>query len=296
MTHLHVLLDHRGAPGHYLGKLLRRGRSDALPESRGTRHALARLFGLEVSDLAALAYAAEGGAVGASAWFCADPVHMLAGMHSLTLFDARHLQLNRDDADALVAALNRHFTGEVEFLAPQPSRWYARFAHPLAVDVPSIDRVAGGCVELGLVAGPDAGKLQRTAMEIQMLLHEHPVNQAREARGAASVNALWLWGGGVWRAPVAAFDHVLTDDFIARAVAAGAGIAVADLPSGYTVPAGQRTLALLDGASDLDRDWFEPALRALQRGRLDSLEITLAGEPSLHLQVDRRQALRFWRR
>ncbi|MCB1639923.1 MAG: hypothetical protein KDI15_13865, partial [Thiothrix sp.] len=30
--------------------------------------------------------------------------------------------------------------------------------------------------------------------ELQMLLHQHPVNQARERQGQLPVNSLWLWG------------------------------------------------------------------------------------------------------
>jgi len=29
--------------------------------------------------------------------------------------------------------------------------------------------------------------------ELQMQLHDHPLNQAREARGELPVNSLWLW-------------------------------------------------------------------------------------------------------
>ncbi|HSC98716.1 MAG TPA: hypothetical protein VLI21_07425, partial [Casimicrobiaceae bacterium] len=32
--------------------------------------------------------------------------------------------------------------------------------------------------------------------EIQMLLHEHPVNAAREARSEPPVTGIWFWGGG----------------------------------------------------------------------------------------------------
>ncbi len=34
-----------------------------------------------------------------------------------------------------------------------------------------------------------------------MLLHDHPVNEARERRGEPPINAVWLWGGGRLAAP-----------------------------------------------------------------------------------------------
>ncbi|MFQ6707899.1 putative sulfate exporter family transporter, partial [Bordetella pertussis] len=36
---------------------------------------------------------------------------------------------------------------------------------------------------------------RRLLNEIQMVWYEHPVNEARAARGAAPINALWLYGG-----------------------------------------------------------------------------------------------------
>jgi hypothetical protein len=38
--------------------------------------------------------------------------------------------------------------------------------------------------------------LTRWLNEVQMFLHGHPVNEAREACGKPVVNSLWLWGGG----------------------------------------------------------------------------------------------------
>lgn len=296
MTRLHLLAGGRTPDDlPHLNRLIARGHALDTPMAAGLSAALAHLFGLGSRDLAAHAYAGEGGQPGEAAWFRADPVHMLAGMHSITLFDSRHFQLGPDESDALVSALNRHFEGEIEFLAPHPLRWYARFHAPPAVEVPPLDQVAGGPVGLDLIGGPDARRLQRTAMEIQMLLHDHPVNAAREARGEAAVNGVWLWGGGTWQQPAATFDRVLADDFLARALAGAADIPVVPLAAEYGQLAGARTLVVLDRTTHHDTNWFGPALRALQRGRLEAVELTLVGAPTRHYAVNRWQSLRFWR-
>jgi hypothetical protein len=41
--------------------------------------------------------------------------------------------------------------------------------------------------------------LRRLLSEVQMLLHAHPLNGAREEAGAPVVNAFWLSGCGAWR-------------------------------------------------------------------------------------------------
>jgi hypothetical protein len=43
----------------------------------------------------------------------------------------------------------------------------------------------------------EAGREWRVLFnELQVLLHAHPVNAARIARGRLPINALWLWGAG----------------------------------------------------------------------------------------------------
>ena len=62
--------------------------------------------------------------------------------------------------------------------------------------------------------------------EIQVLLHQHPLNAARRARGLTPVNSLWLWGGGRLPAVSTSKLHgVIGDDLLLRALAARAGLA-----------------------------------------------------------------------
>lgn len=296
MKRLHLLVGglHPEALADFphLARLVARGRVEDAPADTGHSAALARLFGIDARDLPAIALAAEGIDPGADAWFRADPVHLLAGMHSLTLFDSRHFQLATDEAAALIAALNAHFAGEIEFLAPHPLRWYARFRRLPDVEVPPLDQIAGAAIAPDQIAGPDARELQRAAMEIQMLLHGHPVNDAREERNEATVNGIWFWGGGTYRKPAASFDRVLADDFPPLALAGAAGIPAGPLADHRP---GGRTLAVLNLDRQHDRDWFEPALRGLQKGQMDEVRLTLTGPQASRRVIDRWRALRFWR-
>ena len=278
----------------HLARLSARGRSG--PVEAGTSAALARLFGVDIGDLAAIALAAEGADPGADTWFHADPVHLLAGMHSLTLFDGRQFDIQADESAALLATLNRHFAGEIEFLAPHPARWYARFKRTPEVDMAPLDQVAGSVVSPDLIAGPDAPELQRTSTEIQMLLYTHPVNEAREERNEATVNGLWFWGGGRYRQPAAQFDQVMADDFHTRALAAAAGIRSMPLPARLDRLPDGRTLAVLDRrhAEQHDEDWFAPLLHGLQKGHAEAVELTLTGRPATRHVIDRWRSLRFW--
>lgn len=277
-------------------RLVARGRTDT-PAPPGPSAALDRLFATE-GALAAHLLAAEDGAAELGPWFRADPVHLLAGMHSVSLLDSRRFALGADEANALVSALNSHFGDEARFVAPHPERWYVRFEPAIDAVAPAVDELAGVPVVPDLVTGPDATRLHRFAMEAQMLLHGLAVNEAREERGELPVNGLWFWGGGVPRTPAAAFDRVWADDFTARALARAAGIE-RQAPPDRLAPAEGRTLAVLEAGVDperLDADWFAPSLAALKWGKLDTLVLEVPGPGGFSLRLGRRQAWKFWQR
>ena len=60
----------------------------------------------------------------------------------------------------------------------------------------SLDRVIDQNVKSWMPVNPAARPLQRLQSEMQMLLYNHPVNDAREARRQHTVNAFWLHGAG----------------------------------------------------------------------------------------------------
>ncbi|NBU58909.1 MAG: hypothetical protein EBS23_03880 [Betaproteobacteria bacterium] len=56
-------------------------------------------------------------------------------------------------------------------------------------------RIAGRPLDDHLPQGPRGAEWRRWLTEAQMVLHEHPLNATREARGLRPLNALWLAGG-----------------------------------------------------------------------------------------------------
>jgi hypothetical protein len=55
-------------------------------------------------------------------------------------------------------------------------------------------RLLGSDPSTGLPHGADAATLKRVASEIELWLHEHPLNLERQRRGELAVTALWVWG------------------------------------------------------------------------------------------------------
>ena len=161
------------------------GGAGALPFAAHAAHA----DGIEVLDLA---------------WGQLTPVHWHVGRDEILLTDPESLQLEEVESRALLEAVRELFESEGFALAwGAPLRWYA--AHESFAELPTaaLDRVVGRNVDRWLPAGREARLLRRLQNEVQMLLYAHPINEAREARGALPVNSFWLSGCGRWQESLA---------------------------------------------------------------------------------------------
>ncbi len=164
--------------------------------------ALAAVFGWSGADgcLPWAAHAAVGDGIdpGDRAWGLVTPAHWHVGTDQVGLVDPAELQLD--------AGASRAFCDAVEPLVADagwtlhwgaPLRWYA--AHDGFAQLPcaSPDRAIGRNVDVWLGADPALRAVRRLQSEVQMWLHGHPLNAAREAQGLAAVNSFWLSGCGV---------------------------------------------------------------------------------------------------
>lgn len=256
---------------------------------------------------------ADGGAPERHFWMRADPVHLRTGNNILTLVDSAAFDVSRAESEALAETLNRHFGETMLFYPMRPARWYVRLDKAPDVQTTPPAAARGETIEGKLPSGRDEMRFHALMNEAQMLLHEHPVNLEREARGEPALNSIWFWGGGIIDAAKARpFSTVLSDDPLARGLALAAGISARGLPkdAGSTFGGDEGVaLVVLDSlrssaAGDsrerraaLERDWFEPLLAALKSRRIGMLTLHLCGADSL-LEVETVSSdLRyFWRR
>jgi hypothetical protein len=156
---------------------------------------------------------ADGVAVGEAAWGLVSPVHWLVGTDQVSLADPQQLQLDEPASRAFFEAVRPLVeddvaAGESTWQRPQwffghASRWYLSHESLAGLRSASLDRVAGRNVDPWLVhEGATAAETRalrrwrRLQAEVQMLLHAHPLNAEREARGLPVVNSFWLSGCG----------------------------------------------------------------------------------------------------
>lgn len=238
---------------------------------------------------------------GASYWLCADPVYLHLQRDQLIL--QAGVSLTSDEATQLCASLNAHFVEDgLRFFAPHPQRWYLQLDAAPEMNTHHLAQVVGRDVNGYLPQGADALHWHGVFNEIQMLLFEHAVNQAREARGELPVNSVWLWGGGRAIGKLARpYDKMYGDSDLANAFAQAAGMHYAAIPNDISqcVPdnEGVGVLMVWEGLRHALQEgdihaWREnllrfeyccagPLLDALRAGRIDrlTLDVTKSGNP-----------------
>jgi hypothetical protein len=314
-----------------LEKMLGRGRSESLaPVS--LEQLLCVSFGIAGSadespgdaPIAAISAAFDGLAAGY--WLRADPVNLNLQRDQLLLNGVRVVS---DEAAELCAGLNSHFAGQgIEFHAPHPQRWYLRLNELPHIRTTPLSQALGNDVRRILPAGEDAARWHQLFNEIQMLLHAHPVNDAREARGDPVINSLWFWGAAHDEnvSLAKSYDRVSSDDVLVEMFAKAADIPFSAWTGQWhdalsqTLSRGERG-KLSDGRQLLvwtglraalqrgdlagwrtalqgfENGYAQPLVQALRSGKITNLQLDVVGGDSLRrMRLTRGDTWAFWRR
>lgn len=126
------------------------------------------------------------------------PCHWQIGMDQVVMLNPEHLQLTEAESQALLAAMQPFLTEDgltVRYV--HPTQWHVQGDMLQGVAGCSLDRVIGMNVNAWLPKGEAAQSVRRLQSEMQMLLYNHPVNDARLAQRRLTVNAFWLHGVGI---------------------------------------------------------------------------------------------------
>ncbi|MBC7955868.1 MAG: hypothetical protein H7Y33_08375 [Cytophagales bacterium] len=236
--------------------------SDEYSLSPPHEHALAHSLGWTGAD-GAFPYAAHNAAqdgidIGTHAWGQLTPVHWHVGAEHVSLPDPHVLHLSAQESHTLFEAVRPLFETEGWLMAwGAPTRWYA--AHDSLDGLPcaSIDRVIGRNIDLWLPSTPQARLIRRLQNEVQMLLYQQPLNDARVGQGALPVNSFWLSGCGRTQREQAPGDVVQIDTLRTPA-----------LNSDWA--------AWADAWHTLDAGPVQQALKRAQQG--EAVVLTLCGE------------------
>lgn len=254
-------------------------------------------------------------------WFRADPVHLRIERDQIVLADSRIFRISPEEASQFTGLLNRHFAEngqEIVFLPLQPDRWYLRVTKILPAETHLLSEVANKGINERLPFGANNMIWRGLFNEIQMLLHEHPLNHAREARGELAINSTWFWGGGIMPGSVARpYTHVLSNDILAGSLALACGTGHAPLPSDaaawhQSATSGTHLIVLdtllgkaqygdaygwRESLKELEQNWFAPLWALSKEGKFDQITLTAIHESGTrNFALKRGDFRKFWRR
>ena len=168
------------------------------------------------------------GDAGDALWLSADPAWVQPDMNGVRLLACGQLQLGMDEALALAEPLRPVFDeAGMQLEVSSPDRWHLRL--PADTPLPNFaapEQALGEDLSQHLPQGVEGRRWRVLLNEIQVLLHQHPLNAQRQARRQTPVNSLWLWGGGRLSSPSPGnLSDVVSDDLLLRALAMRAGVA-----------------------------------------------------------------------
>jgi hypothetical protein len=206
-------------------------RADRLPDgTEGYPGGLGDYFPDAGSRIPAAALTREllAGDAGDALWLSADPAWVQPDMNGVRLLACGRLQLSEDDARALAdAVLPMIHDAGMQLEVSTPDRWHLKL--PGDTSLPAFtapEQAMGEDLSQHLPQGMEGRRWRVLLNDIQIVLHQHPLNAQRRAQGLAPVNSLWLWGGGRLPAGLtSALSGAISDDLLLAALAYRAGIA-----------------------------------------------------------------------
>jgi hypothetical protein len=280
---------------HPLRTLLHKADAQA-PGARGYLGGLASRFDVP-GDMPAGALTREmlAGDAADADWLCADPAWVQPDLNGARLLACGQLQLDMAQALALAESLKPVFVeAGMTLEVSSPDHWHVRLPPELPVPLfAAPEQALGEDLYEHLPQGAEGRRWRVLLNELQVLLHQHPLNVERRSLGLAPINSLWLWGGG--RLPtkvVSALAGVVGDDLLLVALARRAGLPVVARSLAAVEAAAAGSLVDLQDlpVDDIAGTWWPSIGRLAQQQPL--LLSFASGERWLHRPWHR---WRFWR-
>lgn len=232
----------------------------------------------------------------------ADPVYLEPRLDSLCLHALREPAVSRSELRLLFDHLQETLAEDKTYgFARLATCGYLRAEEPIVTaSVPPFVVHLRNPADY-LPSGEDAADFRRLQSEIEMALHDHPVNVERQIRGLQPVNSLWLWGGG--HAPELRADPhptLFSDDPLLRGYWESVAGAVDTWPGTITACLEATSggfVAVVPGATD-DSHLLKSCLHelhdAIRSRRLHRLSLLFTD--GIVASVGSADRMRFWRR
>lgn len=145
---------------------------------------------------AAQTWQQAGNDAGSAYWLFAAPVHLVLQRDSFSLAEPAPLLLESGEVESLTQALNQHFASDSMQFFWHENTWFLSLQHHPQINTFTPQQAINKDINAFLPTGAGATAWASFQNELQMLLFEHPINQAREAKRLPAINSIWCYGGG----------------------------------------------------------------------------------------------------
>ena len=236
-------------------------------------------------------------------WIAAlDPVYLEPRLDHLCLHAIPRAAIPSRELRALIDHLQRTLGGsnQVGFTRLGSFAYLSSPQELLTADVPAyvVDQQKP---DEFLPDGDGSAPYRNLTSEIEMALHEHAVNLAREAAARQPINSMWMWGGGIApdqltrpQPPLFSDDPLLTGYWYSATAVAEPWLGNIEACLEGSVAGFVAETPVDNETPELLESCLVELREALRTGRLSSL--TLLFRDGLRAQVRRSHALRVWRR
>lgn len=267
-----------------------------------------RLMPVPDYPIATLAAVADGIDVGKLYWLRADPVHLVLQRDSFALSEPCPLLVSQEHAQAMMLSLNQHFKQDgLNFCLGNSGAWYVGLAQAPQVKTVLPAIALGKNIANFMPQGLDASRWVAYLNEIQMLLHDHAANNAREQLGDVAVNSVWFSGGGSMQDALSASPTIVVDVMLGQHVfyqglAQSTGVvyqkASASLQDTISLLAEHSSVRLqLTDKQLLEDSTFQTFINQLRSAKISQLIINLACyDKTIVARIKPLDLYKFWRK
>lgn len=215
-------------------------------------------------------------------WVLAEPIECQADHRTVYCLGSAHLHITHEEVVQLLDTLNQHLQADgLHLYAPTPECWLLAMDQPWVIDAMPLSQVLNQDIQR---CAPKvlAQEWKRLFVELEMLLHQHPVNQAREKKGYPKINACWFSGAGELKVmPPQPQTAVLSDDPLIRTLGEWASAQTSTLSQDYASAMGWcekeidhlMVVPAYTSLSSFENLWLGPIMDAVSAKKIQHLAI-----------------------
>jgi len=124
----------------------------------------------------------------------AVPVSFQISQHGIFCLPIEAAEMtDQEEMQDIVVSLQDLLPSGSEIVVDQPGSWSIWLTHKPDIKTTALKNVLGKEISRYLPQGSEGADWRKTLTEMQMVLHSHAVNQAREQRGQVRIDSLWFW-------------------------------------------------------------------------------------------------------